>query len=200
MSEQLGEDYMNLPGAHKEDHPSALLMRAGLNKGALEKLICKGCAVYLICAHSNPGHQTVHPRAPNRRCPARAPDRAAERGFSERAQIDPHLRSRRLWQDHLGRRLGCRLWSLQTRRLAPLPGCRWMKETMTWCVLSAYLVAALQTILPGIGEGVLAALQSPQPPPTESILTALLNEISVFWHRRRQRRRRQPGFFRPGSG
>lgn len=44
----------------------------------------------------------------------------------------------------------------------------------------AYLVAALQTILPGIGEGVLAAFQSPQPPPTESILTALLNEISAF--------------------
>ncbi|HEY9075161.1 MAG TPA: LuxR C-terminal-related transcriptional regulator [Anaerolineaceae bacterium] len=43
----------------------------------------------------------------------------------------------------------------------------------------AYLVAALQTILPGIDEGILAALQSPQPPPTESILTALLNEISV---------------------
>ena len=30
-----------------------------------------------------------------------------------------------------------------------------------------YLVAALQTIAPTIGEGVLAALQSPQPPPTE---------------------------------
>src|SRR6266571_4764163 len=38
----------------------------------------------------------------------------------------------------------------------------------------AYLVAALQTI----GEGVLGVLQSPQPPPTESILTALLNEIT----------------------
>src|SRR5512133_4255866 len=44
----------------------------------------------------------------------------------------------------------------------------------------AYLVAALQTIQSGIGEGILAALQSPQPPPTESILTALLNEISTF--------------------
>jgi len=42
-----------------------------------------------------------------------------------------------------------------------------------------YLVAALQTIAPKIGAGVLAALQSPQPPPTESILTALLNEIAT---------------------
>src|SRR4028118_1906198 len=43
----------------------------------------------------------------------------------------------------------------------------------------SYLVAALQTIFPEIGEGVLGALQSPQPPPTESILTALLNEITA---------------------
>ena len=43
----------------------------------------------------------------------------------------------------------------------------------------SYLVAALQTIAPNIGEGVLGMLQSPQPPPTESVLTALLNEINT---------------------
>ena len=43
-----------------------------------------------------------------------------------------------------------------------------------------YLVAALQTIAANIGEGVLGALQSPQPPPIESILTALLNEITTI--------------------
>ncbi len=43
-----------------------------------------------------------------------------------------------------------------------------------------YLVAALQTIAANIGEGMLGALQSPQPPPTESILTALLNEITTI--------------------
>ncbi len=43
-----------------------------------------------------------------------------------------------------------------------------------------YLVAALQTIAPTIGEGVSGVLQSPQPPPTESILTALLNEITTI--------------------
>ncbi|MFN8597867.1 MAG: LuxR C-terminal-related transcriptional regulator [Anaerolineae bacterium] len=42
-----------------------------------------------------------------------------------------------------------------------------------------YLIAALQTIVANIGEGLLNALQSPQPPPTESILTALLNEIAA---------------------
>ena len=43
-----------------------------------------------------------------------------------------------------------------------------------------YLVAALQTIAATIGEGVSGVLQSPQPPPTESILTALLNEITAI--------------------
>jgi LuxR family maltose regulon positive regulatory protein len=44
----------------------------------------------------------------------------------------------------------------------------------------AYLVAALQTIAANIGKGMLAILQSPQPPPTEAILTALLNEITTI--------------------
>jgi LuxR family transcriptional regulator, maltose regulon positive regulatory protein len=47
-----------------------------------------------------------------------------------------------------------------------------------------YFIAALQTLPPktggaNIGAGALAALQSPQPPPTESILTALVNEITT---------------------
>lgn len=42
-----------------------------------------------------------------------------------------------------------------------------------------YLVAALQTIAANIGEGVSSALGSPQPPPTESLLTALLNETTT---------------------
>ena len=42
-----------------------------------------------------------------------------------------------------------------------------------------YLIAAVQTIVPKIGEGLLAVLQSPQPPPPESILTSLLNEITT---------------------
>jgi len=46
------------------------------------------------------------------------------------------------------------------------------------CFLT-YLVAALQTIRANIGEGVLGVLQSPQPPSTESILIALLNEITT---------------------
>jgi LuxR family maltose regulon positive regulatory protein len=43
-----------------------------------------------------------------------------------------------------------------------------------------YLVAALQTIAATIGEGVLSVLQSPQPPPPEAMLTALLNDITTI--------------------
>src|SRR5919202_6088758 len=42
-----------------------------------------------------------------------------------------------------------------------------------------YLVAALQTIAPAVGTGLVEALQSPQPPPAEMILTALLNDITT---------------------
>ncbi len=44
----------------------------------------------------------------------------------------------------------------------------------------AYLIAALQTVAARIGSGVLSALQAPQPPPIEMLLTALLNEITTL--------------------
>ncbi|MEP7359223.1 MAG: LuxR family transcriptional regulator, partial [Anaerolineales bacterium] len=50
----------------------------------------------------------------------------------------------------------------------------------------SYLAAALQTIAAqqgtagSLGQGVLKMLQSPQPPPIESILTTLLNEITTL--------------------
>src|SRR5512147_802392 len=43
-----------------------------------------------------------------------------------------------------------------------------------------YLIAALQTITANLGEAVLVVLQSPQPPPIEPVLTALLNEITTI--------------------
>jgi len=46
----------------------------------------------------------------------------------------------------------------------------------------AYLIAALQTIAPNVGKGVLDTLQAPQlqPPALEPILTTLLNEIATI--------------------
>ena len=43
-----------------------------------------------------------------------------------------------------------------------------------------YLIAALQTVAPGIGEGISTVLQSPEPSPLESTLTALLNDITTI--------------------
>ncbi len=43
-----------------------------------------------------------------------------------------------------------------------------------------YLINALQTIAPTIGEAILGVLQSTQPPPIETMLTVLLNEISTI--------------------
>ncbi|MCU0503523.1 MAG: LuxR C-terminal-related transcriptional regulator, partial [Anaerolineae bacterium] len=44
----------------------------------------------------------------------------------------------------------------------------------------AYLIAALQTIAPTVGEATLGALQSAQPPPTEVLLTPLLNDLAAL--------------------
>ena len=43
----------------------------------------------------------------------------------------------------------------------------------------AYFIAALQTAAPALGRGAAAALDSPQSPPPELILTALVNEIAA---------------------
>ena len=42
-----------------------------------------------------------------------------------------------------------------------------------------YLIAALQTVVPGIGARALSLLQVPQPPPIETILATLLNELGA---------------------
>ena len=41
-----------------------------------------------------------------------------------------------------------------------------------------YLVSALRTVEEGIGEGVLASLRSPQPPPIKAAVGALVNELA----------------------
>jgi LuxR family maltose regulon positive regulatory protein len=44
----------------------------------------------------------------------------------------------------------------------------------------AYLIAALRTVEADIGKGVLSALQSPQPPPTEVVLVSLINDVAAI--------------------
>jgi LuxR family transcriptional regulator, maltose regulon positive regulatory protein len=43
-----------------------------------------------------------------------------------------------------------------------------------------HLVAAIRTVAADRGDAVLAALQSPQPPPAEAVLTALVNDIATL--------------------
>ena len=42
-----------------------------------------------------------------------------------------------------------------------------------------YLITALQTVAPGVGASALSLLQAPQPPPIETVLATLLNELGV---------------------
>jgi LuxR family maltose regulon positive regulatory protein len=42
-----------------------------------------------------------------------------------------------------------------------------------------YVIAALRTVASGVGETALALLHSSQPPAIETVLTALLNELSA---------------------
>jgi len=43
-----------------------------------------------------------------------------------------------------------------------------------------YVIAALQTVTPGVGAGALSRLREPQPPPIETVLAPLLNELSAL--------------------
>ena len=110
----------------------------------------------------------------------------------------PPLRPNRVSRPRLIERLNARLHRKLTLISAPagfgkttllsewLAGC---ERPAAWLSLDAgdsdpirfltYLVAALQTIGIPVGEEVSKALQSPQPPSPESILTALLNNLTT---------------------
>jgi LuxR family maltose regulon positive regulatory protein len=46
-------------------------------------------------------------------------------------------------------------------------------------VFWSYLMATLQTVAPGVGARALSLLQGPQPPPIETVLATVLNELSA---------------------
>ena len=46
----------------------------------------------------------------------------------------------------------------------------------------SYLVGAAQTIVPEVGQDLLSALQSPQPPPAETVLVSLINQLTSVTH------------------
>jgi LuxR family maltose regulon positive regulatory protein len=70
---------------------------------------------------------------------------------------------------------------------------QWMKSAQclsTWLSLDdrdndaarflVYFVAALRTVEANIGKGAFSALQSPQPPPAEVVLTSLVNDVAAL--------------------
>ena len=59
-------------------------------------------------------------------------------------------------------------------------GCRSTHATTTPQSFWPYVVAALQTVAPGVGEGALALLQPTRPAPIEVVLTALLNDLDAL--------------------
>ena len=77
--------------------------------------------------------------------------------------------------------------TLLTEWLAAAPAA---ERTTAWLSLDSsdnqaasfwpYLIAALRTVVPGVGAGALALLESPQPPPISAVLATLLNELGAL--------------------
>ena len=74
-------------------------------------------------------------------------------------------------------------WVAGPGRLEPDVRPAWLsldEEEGDAALFVAHLVAALRTLDPDVGQQVLRMLQDPQPPPTETMLTDLINEISTL--------------------
>jgi len=69
-------------------------------------------------------------------------------------------------------------WSLQSKR--PVAWISLDEGDNDPARFWAYFIAALQTLQVNVGDAALAAFQSPQPPPMEVVLTALINEIAII--------------------
>jgi LuxR family maltose regulon positive regulatory protein len=99
-----------------------------------------------------------------------------------------------LLSEWISSRQGGRETKRQEEHLVPSPPCP--QVSFAWLSLDAgdndparflaYVIAALQTIEEDIGRVALDALQSPQPPPLESVLTGVINEIAAIAQSDRQ--------------
>src|SRR5579871_2185010 len=80
--------------------------------------------------------------------------------------------------------------TLLTEWLAAGPAMPGNEQLVAWLSLDrgdndpasfwAYVIAALRAVAAGVGEGALALLRAPQPPPVEAVLTALLNDLAAI--------------------
>jgi LuxR family maltose regulon positive regulatory protein len=79
--------------------------------------------------------------------------------------------------------------TLLTEWLAAEPAVPARQRLVTWLSLDradndavsfwTYVIAALRMVVPGVGESALALLRAPQPPPVETVLTVLLNDLGA---------------------
>jgi len=79
--------------------------------------------------------------------------------------------------------------TLLTEWLAARPAALAEEQLAAWLSLDrsdsdpasfwTYVIAALRTVVSGVGESALALLDEPQPPPIESVLTTLLNDLGA---------------------
>src|SRR5580658_1497633 len=79
--------------------------------------------------------------------------------------------------------------TLLTEWLAAGPGAPGDRRRAAWLSLDrgdndlssfwTYVIAALRTVAPGVGDSALALLQAPRPSPVETVLTALLNDLGA---------------------
>ena len=157
-----------------ECHPQRQVIRA--NTIAPRTL---GVCVY-DCTMSTPILAAKHYAPPFR------PDTVLRPRLIER--LDEGMRSRLILVSApagFGKTTSVSEWTTGCRRLESDVCAAWLSLDEADSDLTrflAYLVTALQTVAADVGQGVLDLLESPQPPPTESMLTALLNEIAMLPH------------------
>lgn len=115
---------------------------------------------------------------------------SAPAGFGKTTLLSAWIASRGAWDVGRGASEATAFSTALAHSESLAPSSQSLAPRVAWLSLDAvdseptrfltYLVAALQTLAPQFGASVLALLQSPQPPPVEALLTALLNEMSAI--------------------
>ena len=133
----------------------------------------------MIYAYANFSHKTVHPPASTKSCAPSPADRADERWSPSGCKLTLISASA-----GFGKTTLVSEWVAGRGGVTPPLPAAWLSldegdNDLTRFL--TYLVAALQTVAAErCDAGVLAALQSPQPPPAETLLTALINELAAI--------------------
>lgn len=101
--------------------------------------------------------------------------------YGQTSDSDPNLRASASLPTPLASPFEMRAGG-QANPYSSIPGVAWLSldendndPARFW----TYVIAALQTIRPGIGEAALAILHAPEPQPDEDVLTMLINDIAA---------------------